>query len=55
MDLNLAAILRLELRDLLGNVALEQVRVVPGDLIERPRSDELGPGVERLGNPVGRS
>ena len=43
VDLNLAAILCLELRDLLGNVALEQVRVVPGDLFERPRSDELRP------------
>ena len=46
VDLNLAAILCLELRDLLGNVALEQVRVVPGDLFERPRSDELRPDVE---------
>ena len=54
MDLNLAAFLCLELRDLLGNVALEQDGVAPVDLIERPRSDELRPGVERRGNLVGR-
>lgn len=30
----------------IDEIALEQVRVVPGDLIERSRSDELRPGVE---------
>jgi hypothetical protein len=51
VDLNLAAFLCLELRDL-GNVALEQDGVAPVDLIERPRGDELRPGVEGRGNLV---
>lgn len=54
MDLNLAAFLCLELRDLLGNVALEQDGITPLDVIERPRSDELLPGVEGRGNLVRR-
>ena len=54
VDLNLVAILCLELRDLLGYVALEQVRIVPGDFIERPRSDELRPGVEGRSDLVRR-
>ena len=41
-----AAILCLELRDLFGNVARDEVRVVPGGRVERPRRDELRPGVE---------
>jgi hypothetical protein len=48
VDLNLAAFLCLELRNLLGNVALEQDGVVPVDLIERPGCDELRPDVERF-------
>src|SRR5439155_20677045 len=54
VDLDLAALLCLELRDLLGNVALEQDGVVPRDLIERPRSDEFRSGVEGRGNLVRR-
>ena len=46
VDLNLATFLYFELRDLFDDVALEQVGIVPGDLIKRPRSDELRPGVE---------
>ena len=36
VDLNLATVLRLELRDLLGNLAPEQMGVVPGNPVERP-------------------
>jgi hypothetical protein len=36
VDLQLTAFLCLELRDLLGNVAPEKMRVVPGKLIEGP-------------------
>ena len=39
MDLNLAAFLCLELRDLLGKVALEQDGIAPLDFIERPRTN----------------
>jgi hypothetical protein len=46
MDLNLATWPYLELRDLVGYVALEQARIVPVEFIKRPRSDELRPGVE---------
>src|SRR5437016_1632901 len=54
VDLNLATFLYLELCNLLGYVAFEQVGIVPGDLIQRPRSDELRPGVEGSSDLVRR-
>src|SRR5512145_1545150 len=54
VDLNLAGVPCLELCDLLGHVALEQMGIVPGDLVERPRSDELRPGIEGHGDLVRR-
>src|SRR4029453_12800264 len=54
VDLDLAAFLCLELRNLLGDVALEQGGIVPLDLIERPRSYEFRPGVESRRNLVRR-
>ena len=42
MDLDLIAFLRFKLGDLLGNVSLEQDRVAPGDLIERPEATNFG-------------
>jgi len=46
VDLNFPTFLYLELRDLLGNVAFEQARIVPVEFIKRPGSNELRPGVE---------
>ena len=46
VDLDLATILGLELLDLLCNGPLEQVGIVPGDLIEGARGDVLRPSVE---------
>src|SRR5690606_21753613 len=54
VDLDLAAFPRLEPGDLPGHVATEQGGVVPADLVERPRRDVLGPGVERRGDLVRR-
>jgi hypothetical protein len=54
VNLNLAAFLCLELRDLLSDLALEQDGIVPVDPIEGPRSDELRPGVECCGILVRR-
>jgi hypothetical protein len=54
VDLNLATVFRFELRDLRGNVALEQDGVTPLNRLERPRRDELRTRIERGSDFVGR-